>query len=230
MIIVKKINDEVVHATKRVKPLDNRPVKGVHLFENMTGNIFLSAKTNSGKTCATAHIIKKCADKNTTIIVFCSTLYDDDSWAAIREYCEKHHIPFIGHQSMVNDDGQNEVILLLNQLKEEAILRDEAEKQAKIDGKEKRVNPMMLCDTDSEDEDDEEVKAKKSKYQTPKYIIIFDDLAEEIKSKYLTQLLKKSRHYKMKVIVSSQYYLDCEKGARGQFYYYLIFGGTDPDN
>ena len=33
----------------------------------------------------------------------------------------------------------------------------------------------------------------------------------------------------MKVIVSSQYYLDCEKGARGQFFYYLIFGGTDPE-
>ena len=227
MIAIKKINNEIVKATKRVKPLDNRPIKGAKLFDNMTGNVFLSAKTNSGKTCTVAHIIEKCADRNTTIIAFCSTLYDDDSWAAIREYCEKHKIPFIGHQSMVNDDNKNEIDILLKELKEEALLKEEAEREAKLNGKKKRVDPIMLCDTDSEDDEEEEDKPRKSKYQTPRYIIIFDDLAEEIKSIALTKLLKKSRHYKMKVIVSSQYYLDCEKGARGQFYYYLIYGGTD---
>ena len=227
-IAIKKINDEVVKATKRVKPLDNRPVKGAKLFDNMTGNVFISAKTNSGKTCTVAHIIEKCADRNTTVIAFCSTIYDDDSWAAIQEHCEKAKIPFIGHQSMINDDGVNEVTALLEQLKEEAKARDELEKQQKENGKKRRVKPLMLCDTDSEDEDEED-KPKKSKYQTPKYIIIFDDLAEEIKSKFLAQLLKKSRHYKMKVIVSSQYYLDCERGGRKQFFYYLIYGGTEEE-
>lgn len=224
-VTLKKINDEVVKPTKRVNPLDNRPVKGASLFENLTGNVFISAKTNSGKTCTVAHIIEKCADKNTTVIAFCSTVYDDDSWLAIREYCDQKGIPFIGHQSMVNDDNENEVTVLLAQLKEEAKAREAAAKEMKGKGK-KKVCPVLLLDEDSEDEEEKPVK---SKYQTPKYIIVFDDLAEEIKSKVLTQLLKKSRHYKMKVIVSSQYYLDCERGARGQFFYYLIYAGTEKE-
>ena len=47
-------------------------------------------------------------------------------------------------------------------------------------------------------------KHKKCEYQAPEYIIIFDDLSSELKSQSLLTLLRKNRHFKTKLIISSQ--------------------------
>ena len=224
-VTLEKINNAKVRPLKKVKPKDPRPIKGANLFEVMTGNIFMAAKTQSGKTCNIGYIIEETADKNTTIIIFCSTVYNCESWESILKYCEDEEIPFIVHQSMYNDEGKNEVEILLKDLEEEAKARKEEEQRQKEQrGRKRKEFPIILCDSDSDEEEDEKPK-RKSKYRTPKYIVIFDDLADEIKCRCVANLLKKSRHYDMKVIISSQYYLDIAKGGRGQIYYYLVYGG-----
>ena len=64
---------------------------------------------------------------------------------------------------------------------------------------------------------------KKTKYLAPEYIIIFDDLSNELKSKSLVTLLKKNRHFKCKIIISSQHYNDILPESRKQADYMLIF-------
>ena len=55
------------------------------------------------------------------------------------------------------------------------------------------------------------------------YIIIFDDLSNELKDKEIEFLAKWNRHFKAKVIYSSQYFHDLSKGARSQIDYILMY-------
>ena len=59
----------------------------------------------------------------------------------------------------------------------------------------------------------------------PNYIFVFDDLGEEIGDKSLTALLKKNRHFRCKVIISSQNLKDIPPQARRQIDLWLLFSG-----
>ena len=89
---------------------------------------------------------------------------------------------------------------------------------------------MQLCAV-PHNEAEEEVITKKSKskkkckYQAPEYIIIFDDLSSELKSQSLLTLLKKNRHFKTKLIISSQWVHDLLPESRKQLDLFMIFKG-----
>ena len=68
-------------------------------------------------------------------------------------------------------------------------------------------------------------KSKKSKYKCPEYMIVLDDLSNELKSKSLLTLLKKNRHYKSKIIISSQWLHDLLPESRKQIDLFMIFKG-----
>ena len=78
-----------------------------------------------------------------------------------------------------------------------------------------------------EEEEDEpkEKKTKKSKYLAPEYMIIFDDLSSELKSRSLLSLLKFNRHFKAKLIISSQWLHDLLPESRKQLDLFMIFKG-----
>jgi len=59
----------------------------------------------------------------------------------------------------------------------------------------------------------------------PEKIIIFDDLSEQIKDVFLSALLKKNRHFKSMVIVSSQFPNDLPPSSRSQFDYVFSWAG-----
>jgi hypothetical protein len=63
------------------------------------------------------------------------------------------------------------------------------------------------------------------KYQVPEYILVFDDLSHELKLPSLVSLLKKNRHYKLKVILSSQYLNDLKPESIKQMDYVILFKG-----
>jgi hypothetical protein len=68
-------------------------------------------------------------------------------------------------------------------------------------------------------------KEKKSKFLEPEYMIIFDDLSSELKSPSLLSLLKFNRHFKAKLIISSQWIHDLLPESRKQIDLFLIFKG-----
>ena len=73
MISLKKINKQTVKAIP-IPNEDTRPIKGFEICEEVYANIFLCAKKKSGKTSAIFKIIKECSNKDTIIIIFCSTM------------------------------------------------------------------------------------------------------------------------------------------------------------
>ena len=91
---------------------------------------------------------------------------------------------------------------------------------------EKKIpKPKSIIRCGDEDEECEEEKKKKSKYVDLDYIIVLDDLSSELKNKALVSLLKKNRHFKSKVIVSSQYLNDLLPESLKQIDYWLVFRG-----
>ena len=70
---------------------------------------------------------------------------------------------------------------------------------------------------------------KRDKYQAPEYIIVMDDLSHELKLPSVVSLLKKNRHYKLKIIVSSQYLNDLKPESIRQLDYVLLFKGQTED-
>lgn len=69
----------------------------------------------------------------------------------------------------------------------------------------------------------------KDKYRSPEYLIILDDLSSELKYPSITSLLKKNRHFKCKVIISSQYLNDLKPEALKQLDYFILFKGMSDD-
>ena len=213
----KRINHEDVTAVPQLQKPDNRPIKGSNLFSELFANIFLCARKKSGKTSTIFKIIKECVGANTTVLAFVSTLHKDSNWLTIQKYCEIKHIPFIGKTSLM-EDGVN----LLEEFVQQLQHADENPPEPKPKGRKPKEH--ILFNADSEDEE-EEKKPKKSKYRSPEYLIILDDLSNELKNTALVALLKRNRHFNCKVIVSSQYLNDLEPASRKQMDYILVFKG-----
>lgn len=223
--VFKRINHEDVTAVPQLMKPDIRPIKGSILFGELYANIFLCARKKSGKTSAIFKIIKECVGKNTTILAFVSTLNKDSNWLTIQKYCEVKKIPFIG-QTSIMDSGVN--------LLDEFVQQQQRKDTEPIDEKKKETKKPHLLFNDSESDSDSESdayagkaesKQKKSKFRAPEYLIIFDDLSHELKNPALVSLLKKNRHLKSKIIVSSQYLNDLDPQSRKQCDYYLVFKG-----
>lgn len=210
--MLKRINHEKVKAVPLIGGADTRTVKGANLFSEVYANIFLCAKKKSGKSSVVYKIVKDCCNSNTKVLAFCSTLYKDNVWKQIRILCEKKGIQFIGHTSLKEDKAD----ILEEFLISEAVPEDTI--------KETKKEKLVLFDDDDEDE-----KPRKSKYLAPEWLIILDDLSTELKSKSVEALLKKNRHLKSKVIISSQYLNDLRPESRKQMDYFLIFKGQNKE-
>lgn len=70
----------------------------------------------------------------------------------------------------------------------------------------------------------------KDNYDYPENIFIFDDISFDLKNRSLSKLLKSNRHYKSKVIISSQYVTDITPSTRLQLDYCLVFRNLSKAN
>ncbi len=233
-IVLKKANNHIVKAIPIEK--DKRPVKGGDLVDELYCNIFEVASTNSGKTTVTFYLLQHLIGTHTTVICFVSTFYNDPNWLAIKDWCEKKNINLIVHSS-IKEDGVNYVDEILSELKKEAEERDK-EKESKKPNAQPDLEQILINlkfgegyvqDNKTQEQKDEEEEKKhpkrREKRRTPDYLMIFDDLSEELRFKEYAKLLKKSRHYHIKTITSSQYIMDMAKSARKQIRIWLLFAG-----
>ena len=72
-------------------------------------------------------------------------------------------------------------------------------------------------------------KPPRTKYQAPDLIIILDDIADGLKKGSVATLLKKNRHFKSKVIISSQWLNDIPPAALGQMSLVCLFRAFSAD-
>ena len=210
---VKKINNEVVRDVQLVRETDTRPVKGAALFPELFPNIYYCARKRSGKTIALFKTLKRCAGPRTKIMVFCSTVHKDAAWLTIKAWAREKGLPFIGYTSLIDDNGINRLTSLIKDIQE----ADTEEEQQKGSGKGAKD---MLCSDDEEEE-----KERPAKYQSPEWIFVLDDLSDELKKPIIATFLKKNRHFKAKILVSSQYMNDLFPAARKQLDYVILFKG-----
>ena len=223
---IKRINNEEVKPVKFVEEdKDKRPIAGASIFPEIYSTIFFCARKKSGKTCAVAHIIDKCAIKETKVIAFVSTLHRDPTWRAIEHMCEKKGIDFTGYTS-IRDDSSKEDILGTIMTTLEEIRHDENDKLKESSQPQAIADlPTLGYDDESSIATSKQKKPKKPKFKGPEIIFVFDDLSGELQTPSLVQLLKKNRHFRCKVLISSQYWNDIPLQGRRQMDYVLLFKG-----
>ena len=236
MISLRQINNQYVSAIP-IPDEDKRPIKGFDICEEPYANIFLCAKKKSGKTSALFKIIKECVVKKTIIVVFCSTAYKDKNWIQIRRYFKKKGMDIRVFTSLY-ENGEDQLNNLIEDLKEEAKDEEDQKEEQEEEQEEpeidrcasilKQLENMHLAATGRGlpvEDSKKEKKPRKCKYLAPEYMIIFDDLSSELKSRSLLSLLKFNRHFKAKMIISSQWLHDLLPESRKQIDLFLIFKG-----
>ena len=192
-----------------------KPAKGADYFAEPYPNILLLARKKSGKTTIIYNIIKNCAGPDTEVIIFCPTWRKDDSYRHIIKYMNKKKIE---HQEFTNlYDGKNN------------ILREFLENLA--------AQPNSDDDDDSEPEPpdplamsllinqqtEQKQKKKTSKYTTPEFIFIFDDMRKQNRDTAVSDLITTNRHYKAMTIISTQFATDFTPTSWANLDYALLF-------
>lgn len=224
------INNERV--TRIPIEVDDRLVKGHEIYPELYYNTFCVAPTWSGKTTALFKLLKSCVGKKTTVIVFCASLYNDDNWIFIRKYFEKKGIGFEAHTGIV-EDGVNVLDELVTGLQQEAKERDE-EEDGKDDGPPPVPDLHQLAlkrqkgggaNEEEHDDEKEETKPRREKFQTPDYVVVFDDVADQIRTSSYNTLLKYARNFHIRTITSSQDLKDITPASRLQIRLWLVFRG-----
>jgi hypothetical protein len=199
----KRVCDVLCKPIPTKKEEDKRPIRGQNILHELYANVYLCAKKKSGKTSTIYQIIKHCAGRDTVIIAFVSTLNNDDGWIGIRDYCKAHKITFIGYTSL-REDGVDELSALMDHLQQKAAI--DQLPPAPLPPPCARYNFGETKDTTS-------APKRKTPYRAPDYMLIFDDLSDELKSASITNMLKRNRHYHFKSIISSQWLNDLPPGS-----------------
>lgn len=250
-ITIKTINDDKILPPKLEEKVDTRPIIGEKLFPSLQANILAVAPKNSGKTVVIFHMIKNCVGPETSIIVFSSTFTQDKTWKAIRKWIKEHGLEAAFYPSIKNE-GKDTLQIFLNKVRQESMENDLSEEEEKDafeaqfgeDESEEDEHPAEFDQHITPEEQfrndlrtseinqhfgkmfTERTSLKEEKqYRAPDYLIIFDDLASELKNKSIVDLTKTHRHFNSKTITSTQYLKDFLPEEIRQMDYMLLFRG-----
>jgi hypothetical protein len=256
-ITIKKINDIQVTKPEAKQVQDTRVPKCHELFPDCYSNVFILARKKSGKSVLIFNMIKKIVSPNTHVLIFCSTFQKDPIWLEIQRWLKKHNItftPFLGITEGKIDHLQQFMSLLEHESLEQNISESEEEESEDKDKKyfsdeeEEHVSDFEsdLEEKDPYFEEDESRKERngvptsrirfskkessvktKEKYLTPEYLLIFDDISNELKNPNLVAWYKRSRHYKALTISSTQYINDLKPEQIRQQDVIIAFKGLD---
>ena len=212
----KDINDIKIRPVVHLA-LEPTEILGYDYFPTLYSNIYICSKRRSGKTTLIYNILKHCVSKRTNVVFFCSTIHRDSTYKLILEMLAKKKVNVVSYDHFI--DGKENV---LNGILEELNADLEAKEEEKIKKEEEKLNPKPKMELFPKDEPKER-KERKAKKLAPEYVFIFDDLGNDLRHPSITQLCKVSRHYKCKLIFSSQYIHDLSNSAIKNLDYTLIF-------
>lgn len=230
MISVRKVNKVEIKPADLPKEPEN--IKGFDLFPLLNANILIAAPKNSGKTVNIDKILTDCATKNTHVIIFAATVNNDKMWKVIKDKLKKRKIKYSAFTSIFTDNDVNIVSELIKSMQADAPIDDQYDPQEEKLAQEKLVPTQIfnfgepLPIPNEPNKPLEIKKPRKPKYVSPDYIIIFDDLSDELKNKAIPKLMKIQRHFGTKIIISTQSYKDTDaKIRKGNLDYVLLYKG-----
>jgi hypothetical protein len=199
--------------------LDKRPPRGKDLISAPYANIYACAKKKTGKSSVVAKMVLKFAGKETKVHIFCSTVFIDPTYVALMDELEDKGIACYPSTSIKDDDGFDLVQDILKEDENFGQINDDSDDEHKDNG---------LLNLD--EELTKKKRKKKSKFKELRRLIIFDDLANEIRgSTSLKTLLKKNRHILCKTIIASQHINDLDPQSINQLDYVFLFKSHNDD-
>lgn len=211
MIRIQKINKHKVIPIA-VPIVEPDRIKGYDLIAKLYCAIFICAKKESGKTNAIFKILKECTGKKTHLYIVSSTVFNDSNWIEIVNFFEHKGIKITVNTSL----SEANIPEIVNELE------DKAKKEIE-DMKKKEDKPKVLSLFNNDNE--VEKPKRKEKKVAPEYIFVFDDMSTTLRDKSIGTLIKKHRHFKSKIICSSQYPNDLAPESRKNIDIFLLFGG-----
>jgi hypothetical protein len=215
MLSYKKINKQSVKPVPiTVIPKDK--IRGKDIFEELYCNVFICARKKSGKSSLIWKILKECVGRDTKIVIFAATVDKDSVYKHIVKHFEKKGNDVITYTS-IKEDGIDNLNSILQTLRVDDGSESDEEEEKVIAPK-----PFKFGI-----EKDRPKRKRKEKLISPEIIFIFDDLSTELRSKSVDTLLKSNRHYKCKVLLSSQWMNDMLPSSLRQLDYCILFGGHD---
>lgn len=205
-------------------------IKHKDCFTDLYPNIFLIAKTNSGKTNLIYDILGKCTGRcvngdKTKIIVFCGSLNLDSTWIGLKKKYKKN---MEAYDTIIDDDGSNILEEVVADIVETRKIEDEEQSSARLKGVKVDKSPSIFDNIDNSNFGRKKPKKRIPKKVSPQYILIIDDLSHQMKraaAASIASLLKESRHLRMMVILSSQCVTDLPTNARAQCKSCILFKG-----
>lgn len=231
----KKINDIIVKPIISTKPYTGKTVRGYDLIPQPYYNLYICARTRSGKTSVISTLCEDTTDKNTIFYLFVSTYRVDPTWIKIIKMLEDRGNVVLKYDSIMDDSGKIDQLQEIMDTLGEGDYEAPSKKKPPISSilsthrsgslaPEYKTNTIKIHKS-AESNLVEGKPRRKSKKQCAEHVFIFDDLSSVLRSKSIGSLLKKVRHYKGSCIISSQYYNDIKPEALMNLHYVFIFRG-----
>ena len=221
------------------RDIKSENIRGYDMFPLLYHSCGIFASTGSGKTNTIMNILKKKIDKRTKVIFIVPTFHQDNQYKAIKAWMKKKGIDFevfdsiqtVGMltealQEEFGDDSDSDSVV--DEADYETQLAEYKKKLAKHLEHQYRSTSAIYPHPGTMPEKPRPKKAKKGKSLgrrklSPDYMIIIDDLTEKARHPELNTLLKRNRHYKASVILSSQDVKDIMPSSIGNCLFYLLF-------
>lgn len=199
--------------------------KGKKLLDVRYWVMSILAKRRSGKTTLIFNLIKNFCTKKTIILFFVPTFMKDDTYQAIREYLDEKGNQYL-HFGSIKEDGVDNITTFMEANKGDTSHDSEDKEDPKVGETQSQV-----CNFgDDVGGDVGEKKEKKKQPPPPEYLIIFDDISSELRDKSVSVLCKNSRHFKCKIILSSQSIIDLNPNTHAQVDYCCLFKDFNRDS
>ena len=158
--------------------------------------------------------------RDTKLIIFCSTVNKDVTYNYIQKYFNEKGNVVITYTSIKEGKVDN-LEDILDQLKEDGQeQKNDSDTDTEVENG--PILGMRSLDMDDIDEEKNKKKKRKEQYISPEIIFIFDDLSTELRTPSLAKLVKSHRHFKSKVIISTQYPHDLLPESIKQLDYVLL--------
>jgi hypothetical protein len=219
-ISYERINKVKVRPVQTGASLTMDKIRGSDLFPEIYCNVFICARKKSGKSSLIWKILKESVGRDTKIVIFAATARKDATYKHIIDYFEKKGNDVEVYLSIT--DGKED---RLSTIIEGLLTQEPPEEQSEEPPPPPPPNPFKFG-TEEEEEKKKRPPRKETKL-APEIIFVFDDLSSELRAKSVTSLMKSNRHYKSKVILSSQWPNDLEPSALKQLDYCILFGGHE---
>lgn len=209
-----KVNKFKVKPFVNTLPTEN--FRGSDIFDRPYWNMALLSKTSSGKTTVIGNLLKKFAGPQTVVLIFSSTYEHDPTYKAIFDELDKRGIPHMEFNHFIDEDRNNLIPGLLSSIA--------SEDKEDLEEEEEKPTLQLIRKNDQPVK-----KPKKKKKKLLNYIWVFDDLSKDLRNPSVSKLMKKARHYRSKVILSSQDIKDITPDCHAQLYAVILFSGLSEE-